>query len=59
MVRSQIFGGMIWGISFALHEQAIMDKRSGRTLNANFAEYQVLPLAEMSDPDTVLRKLQA
>ena len=24
----------------------------------NFAKYQVLPLAEMSDPDTVLRKLQ-
>ena len=23
----------------------------------NFAKYQVLPLAEMSDPDTVLRKL--
>jgi xanthine dehydrogenase YagR molybdenum-binding subunit len=41
MVRSQIFGGMIWGMSFALHEQAIMDKRSGRTMNANFAEYQV------------------
>jgi hypothetical protein len=25
----------------------------------NFAKYQVLPLAEMSDPDTVLRKLEA
>lgn len=25
----------------------------------NFATYQVLPLAEMSDPDTVLRKLGA
>jgi xanthine dehydrogenase YagR molybdenum-binding subunit len=40
-VRSQIYGGMIWGMSFALHEQAVMDKRSGRTLNANFAEYHV------------------
>ncbi len=25
----------------------------------NFAKYQVMPLAEMSDPDTVLRKLDA
>jgi muconolactone delta-isomerase len=25
----------------------------------NFTKYQVLPLAEMSDPDTVLRKLEA
>jgi xanthine dehydrogenase YagR molybdenum-binding subunit len=41
LVRSQIFGGMIWGVSFALHEQAIMDRRSGRTLNANLAEYHV------------------
>jgi xanthine dehydrogenase YagR molybdenum-binding subunit len=41
LVRSQIFGGMIWGMSFALHEEAIMDRRSGRTLNANLAEYHV------------------
>ncbi len=25
----------------------------------NFAKYQVMPLAEMSDPDTILRKLGA
>jgi xanthine dehydrogenase YagR molybdenum-binding subunit len=41
MVQSQIFGGMIWGLSFALHEEAIMDRRSGRTLNANLGEYHV------------------
>jgi xanthine dehydrogenase YagR molybdenum-binding subunit len=41
MVRSQFFGGMIWGVSFALHEQAITDRRSGRILNANLAEYHV------------------
>jgi xanthine dehydrogenase YagR molybdenum-binding subunit len=41
MVQSQLFGGMIWGISFALHEQAIIDHRSGRILNGNLAEYHV------------------
>jgi xanthine dehydrogenase YagR molybdenum-binding subunit len=41
LVRSQIFGGMIWGLSFALHEEAIIDRRSGRILNANLAEYHV------------------
>ena len=41
MVRSQIYGGMIWGVSFALHEQAISDHRSGRIINANLAEYHV------------------
>jgi xanthine dehydrogenase YagR molybdenum-binding subunit len=41
LVRSQIFGGMIWGVSFALHEQAVVDRRSGRILNANLADYHV------------------
>jgi xanthine dehydrogenase YagR molybdenum-binding subunit len=41
LVRSQLYGGMIWGASFALHEQATMDHRSGRTMNANLAEYQI------------------
>jgi xanthine dehydrogenase YagR molybdenum-binding subunit len=41
LVRSQFFGGMIWGVSFALHEHAIMDRRSGRTLNADLADYHV------------------
>jgi xanthine dehydrogenase YagR molybdenum-binding subunit len=41
LVRSQIYGGMIWGMSFALHEQAITDRRSGRIINANLAEYHV------------------
>jgi xanthine dehydrogenase YagR molybdenum-binding subunit len=41
LVRSQLLGGMIWGISFALHEEAIVDRRSGRIINANLAEYRV------------------
>jgi xanthine dehydrogenase YagR molybdenum-binding subunit len=30
---------MIWGVSFALHEQAIMDSRTGRLMNANLEEH--------------------
>ena len=41
MVQSQIYGGMIWGMSFALHEEAVIDRRSGRILNANLGEYHV------------------
>lgn len=41
MVRSQLLGGMIWGASFALHEGAVTDRRSGRILNANLAEYHI------------------
>jgi xanthine dehydrogenase YagR molybdenum-binding subunit len=41
LVRSQIFGGMIWGVSFALHEHAVIDRRSGRTMNADLANYHI------------------
>jgi xanthine dehydrogenase YagR molybdenum-binding subunit len=41
MVESQLYGGMIWGVSFALHEQAIVDGRTGRIMNADLAEYHV------------------
>ncbi len=41
MVRSQLVGGMIWGVAFALHEHAVMDRRSGRILNPNLAEYHI------------------
>jgi xanthine dehydrogenase YagR molybdenum-binding subunit len=29
LVRSQYYGGMVWGMSFALHEHAIIDPRTG------------------------------
>ena len=32
---------MIWGQSFALNEEAITDRRSGRIINANLAEYHI------------------
>jgi xanthine dehydrogenase YagR molybdenum-binding subunit len=41
LVQSQIYGGMVWGVSFALHEEAVTDRRSGRILNANLADYHV------------------
>ena len=41
MVQSQLYGGMIRGISFTLHEQAVVDQRSGRPMNANLAEYHI------------------
>ena len=41
MVDSQLKGGMIWGVSFALHEHAAFDRRSGRPMNPNLGEYHV------------------
>src|SRR5262249_19862698 len=41
LVRSQLLGGMIWGVSFTLHEEAVVDRRSGRVMNANLADYHL------------------
>jgi xanthine dehydrogenase YagR molybdenum-binding subunit len=53
LVHSQLFGGMIWGVSFALHEQAVMDRRSGRMLNADLAEYHVPVNADVPSLDVL------
>ena len=39
--RSQLMGGMIWGIGSALHEATEIDRRYARYTNDNFAEYLV------------------
>ena len=54
MVRSQLCGGMIWGVSFALHEHAVMDPRSGRTMNANLAEYHIPVNADVPAIEAIL-----
>jgi len=41
LAESQLMGGMIWGLSFALHEEAKFDKRTGRIMNADFAGYHI------------------
>jgi xanthine dehydrogenase YagR molybdenum-binding subunit len=54
LVRSQYYGGMIWGVSFALHERAALDQRSGRVMNANLAEYHVPINADMPSLEAIL-----
>lgn len=53
MVQSQLFGGMIWGLSFALHEEAVTDRRSGRIMNANLGEYHVPVNADVPPLDVI------
>ncbi|WP_422001206.1 xanthine dehydrogenase family protein molybdopterin-binding subunit [Reyranella sp.] len=54
LVQSQYHGGMIWGVSFALHEHAIIDRRSGRVLNADLAEYHVPVNADIASLEALL-----
>jgi len=51
--ESQILGGMIWGISKALHEEAILDHQFGKYMNANLAEYHIPVHADIPDLDVI------
>jgi xanthine dehydrogenase YagR molybdenum-binding subunit len=54
LVRSQLYGGMIWGVSFALHEGASVDRRSGRVMNADLGEYHVPVNADVPSLEALL-----
>jgi CO/xanthine dehydrogenase Mo-binding subunit len=41
LARSQIEGGVIQGIGYALMEEQVRDEGTGRTLNSNFEEYLI------------------
>ncbi|NIA57650.1 xanthine dehydrogenase family protein molybdopterin-binding subunit [Massilia sp. TW-1] len=48
---SQLMGGIVWGISLALFEETIIDKRAGRAVNGNLAEYHVPTNADVQSID--------
>jgi xanthine dehydrogenase YagR molybdenum-binding subunit len=49
--RSQLMGGIVWGIGMALMEETVLDERNGRILNANLAEYHIPTNADIGEID--------
>jgi len=45
--RSQLIGGMAWGIAYALTEEGVVDTRDGRFVNPDFGEYHVAVSADV------------
>ena len=39
--RSQLIGGMVWGVAMALHEEGVVDTRVGAFINRDLAQYLV------------------
>lgn len=54
LARSQLYGGMIWGVSFALHEEAVHDRRTGRPMNADLAGYHIPVHADIPAMQAIL-----
>jgi xanthine dehydrogenase YagR molybdenum-binding subunit len=51
--RSQILGGVVWGIGMALEEESLLDHRLGRFMNHNLAEYHVPVNADIHQLDVI------
>ncbi|KAA0993005.1 xanthine dehydrogenase family protein molybdopterin-binding subunit [Dyadobacter aurulentus] len=51
--RSQILGGMVWGISKALREETIQDDTLGKYMNQNLAEYHLPVHADIHELDVI------
>jgi len=52
--RSQLLGGMVWGIGSALHEATEVDPRHARYVNNDLAEYLIPVNADVPQVDVIL-----
>jgi xanthine dehydrogenase YagR molybdenum-binding subunit len=52
--RSQLIGGIVYGLGMALLEETHVDGESGRIVNANIAEYLVPVNADVPDIQTII-----
>src|SRR5262249_24524829 len=51
---SQVNGGVLQGISYALYENRILDRRTGLMVNPNFETYKILGAREVPEIEVVL-----
>ena len=51
--RSQVLGGVVWGMGMALHEETMADHHLGRFMNHNLAEYHVPANADVHDIEVI------
>ena len=56
IVRSQLLGGMIWGLGHALFEQTNIDPRTGRKTNGNLGEAYIATHADIPHMEAVTIK---
>src|SRR4029077_7837608 len=51
--RSQLLGGVVWGIGMALEEESVIDHAFGRIMNHSLGEYHVPVNADIHDIDVI------
>ena len=53
-IESQVHGGVLMGVSYALFEDRILDKPTGRMVNPNLEQYKVAGPRETPDIEVVV-----
>jgi xanthine dehydrogenase YagR molybdenum-binding subunit len=51
---NQLMGGIVWGVSTAIHEESHLDEHYGRFVNANLAEYHIPANADIGAIDVTV-----
>ncbi len=51
-VKAQMEGGVVWGLSFIMHEEITI--KNGRVVQGNFTDYPVLSLAQTPQIETII-----
>jgi xanthine dehydrogenase YagR molybdenum-binding subunit len=54
LAESQVLGGLIQGISYALHEERILDHRAGRMVNPDFQFYKIAGTLDLPELDVLM-----
>ncbi len=54
LAESQVRGGVIQGVSYALFERRTMDRQEGRMVNADMESYKILGAADCPEIDVVM-----
>ena len=54
MFESQVYGGVMMGLGYALLERRTMDKPEGRVINPNLEDYKMLGPEELPEIEAVI-----
>jgi xanthine dehydrogenase YagR molybdenum-binding subunit len=53
-IESQVQGGVLMGLSYALYEERVLDRHTGHVLNANLEQYKMARSREVPQIEVIL-----
>ncbi|MCF6268677.1 MAG: xanthine dehydrogenase family protein molybdopterin-binding subunit [Melioribacteraceae bacterium] len=53
-LENQFHGGVIMGLSYALHEERVVDEFTGKVVNANLLDYKIATMLDTPEIDVII-----